>query len=302
MRLVDKGFDNPKPDKFLAEVQGVISEVDTVSDDNIQTGKEIAQKSSKRIHEALNNPDTQGLKTGFYGIDEITNISGSKLILIAARPKVGKTSLMTSIMRNMLDDGVTVGCLSLEMDEGEITNRWIGELADVNPMRFRYNSGFRQDEINRIHDAHFIIDGWNLFLDDKSGDISDIERKCRKMKRLGCEIIFIDQLSKIRGEGKEREVYAKNTARLADLKKELRIPIVLLCQLNREGTERPTMNNLGRTGALEEDADMIFILHREPNESYRTTCALVAHRQGGVQDFELDFTPIRSTFNKINRG
>ena len=299
MKLVDMGFSNPDPDEFITAVQKAVMNIDTAEKDTILSGKEIATRSFDRIEKALTDPDSAGLNLGFPDIDEIINVSGSKLILIAARPKVGKTAFMTSIISNMCRFGNTVGCLSLEMDESEITNRFIGELGDINPGRLNYSGDLKPGELNRIADAHGQISDWNIFIDDYGGNIEAVERKCRKLKKLGCQAIFIDQLSKIRGTGSATEVYSKNTSRLALLKKELRIPIFLLCQINREGTAKPTMRNLKQTGMLEEDADMIFILHREPNEDSETDCMLVAHRQGGTKDFKLDFTKIRITFNKV---
>lgn len=302
LKLVDKGFSNPNSDDFISEVQRVALGLETADKDTILSGQDIANLSINRIEKALTSPESDGLSTGFFSIDEIVNISGSKLILIAARPKIGKTSLMTSMIRNMCDFGYTVGCLSLEMDEEEITKRWIGELGNINPGRLKYSGGLDRKDLQSIHQAHNQIASWNLFLDDHGGNIDTVERKCRKLKKLGCQIIFIDQLSKISGVGKATEVYSNNTSRLAILKKELRIPIVLLCQINREGTEKPTMGNLKQTGMLEEDADMIFILHRKQGEPTWTDCMLVAHRQGGVQDFELEFTANRMTFNKMPSG
>ncbi|MBU3951014.1 MAG: hypothetical protein KKF12_12240 [Proteobacteria bacterium] len=302
MKIADLGFSNPDPDEFISKFQQAAMGLETSKEDEILNGNDLAHETLTRIERAITDPGSDGLLLGFYEIDEITRISGSLLILISARPKVGKTAFMTSIVENMCNFGHTVGVLSLEMDRQELSNRWIAKLADINPMRFNYSGNLTTEEIKRISKACDHMSTWKLFIDDHGGDISDVRRKCRKMKKLGCDAIFIDQLSKIKGKGNQFERYTENCSEIAMLKKELRIPIFLLCQINREAERqnRPTMANLKQTGALEEDADMIFILHREEGEKHKTDVILAAHRHGGTRDFKLHFNPQRIHFSSFN--
>lgn len=298
MELMEQGFNNPNPAEFIENFQRTAMELDSGKEDSITDAPTFSAWVKNKIKSDIEDANSDGLKTGFMPVDEITNITGSKLILIAARPKIGKTAFMTTVVRNMCEMfGYTVGVLSLEMDKKEIADRWVSGLANINPMRFRYSGGIAQSQLKDIEAACDYLGNWKLFIDDQNCNIEDVKRKCRKMKKLGCQAIFIDQISKISGGDKDNYTrFTHHCNQLALLKKELRLPIFLLCQIKRNTNEKPTMDELKQTGALEEDADMIFILHREREEKRKTELMLVAHRQGGTQDFILDFNPNRILF------
>lgn len=300
MRVSEIGFNNPDPEEFVDMFYGLTSDLEIDTDDRILNGEEFANSAMDFIEQSILNKNSDGIQLGFRDIDEIVNIFGSKLILIAARPGIGKTAFMTSIVENICSVNRSVGILEIEMDKEEIGNRFIGKLANINPGKFKFSGNLDSEDLDGIKNACAQISRWDLFIDDSGCTIDDVKRKCRKMKKLGCEVIFIDQLSKITGgKGSQFERYTENCSQIALLKKELRIPIFLLCQINREGAEKPTMSNLKQTGMLEEDADMIFILHRDDLTQNETDVMLVKHRQGGVKDFTLTFNRNRITFNKI---
>jgi len=297
LRLGEKGFNNPDPEKYIDEFYKLTTEIEVNTSDKILTAVEFSHLTYDAIEEALKRKESDGIYLGFNEIDELISLTGSKLILIAARPGVGKTSFLTSIVENICTVGRSAGVLEIEMDNEDIGNRIVGKLANINPQRFKYSGNLKKEDNYKILNACNEISQWKLFIDDSSCKIEDVKRKCRKMKKLGCDAIFIDQLSKIGGSGSQFERYTENCTQIALLKKELRIPIFLLCQINREGSERPTMSNLKQTGMLEEDADLIFILHRKPDEETVTDVILAKHRQGATQEFKLNFNKIRSTFN-----
>jgi len=297
--LGEKGFNNPDPDKYIDDFYKLTTEIEVNTSDKILTSLEFSNMTYDGIQEALKRKESDGIHLGFPEIDELISLVGSKLILIAARPGIGKTSFLTSVVENMCTVGRSAGVLEIEMDNEDIGNRIVGKLADINPQRFKYSGSIKEDEETKIVNACSEISRWKLFIDDSGCKIEDVKRKCRKMKKLGCDAIFIDQLSKISGTGNQFERYTENCTQIALLKKELRIPIFLLCQINREGAERPTMANLKQTGMLEEDADLIFILHRKPDEEMVTDVILAKHRQGATQEFKLNFNKIRSTFNEV---
>jgi replicative DNA helicase len=196
------------------------------------------------------------------------HILGSKLIIIAARPGMGKTALMLSVAKFLGYQEVKSTIISIEMDKEALTDRFLSEEANINSLCFYARNSISDKNIERLEDAASNLSYLPINIDDSGCKIQDIERKCRKAKKMGSEIIFIDQLSKISFPANltDFQGYTKNCNRIAGLKKELRIPIVLLCQLNRNvedrNNKRPKLSDLKQTGAIEEDADMIFFIYR----------------------------------------
>ncbi len=220
------------------------------------------------IKKTVSTEKERSLILGFPRLDRVLNIEGSKLIVVAGRPAMGKTAFAVTCMRNLARLGVGCGFLSIEMGQEEILNRWLSMETGLNSMKFYQYQGLDAEEIEQLEQAAKEMTNWNIQIDDTgSVGIEDVERKTRKMVRNGAKVIFIDQLSKIRGKtGDQFKDYTTNCNRIADLKKELETPIFLLSQLNRElekrADKRPTLADLKNTGALEEDADAVIFLFR----------------------------------------
>lgn len=220
-----------------------------------------------------------GIQTGFRMLDRLTGgLMDDIYCILAARPKQGKTALMMDLADNIARDGHKVGIFSCEMSKRALRDRWISKRSGVSTVALRDSEGIRRnmDAIVRAADQIAKLP----MLIDASGamSIGELKRRARKMVRAGAEILFIDQASWIRGEGKDKFAQQGHVSNeIAALKKELHIPIVLLCQINRDsektGDPRPTKSDLKNSGAFEEDADIIMLLHRpwvyfEHNEKY----------------------------------
>jgi replicative DNA helicase len=241
-------------------------------DDAIKRVRDIVIEHIERIANA--NTQTQGAyyKTGFPGIDRALRIMDGKLIIIAGRPGMGKTSLAVSMARNLDRLGVVVGFLSIEMPENEIMDRWLSMESGIDSAKFGRYGAMQTEDIDMLTRAGERIFNTSQKLIDGSGslDIADVERKCRKMVRQGAEVIFIDQLSQIGNRqikaGEKTALFTENTTRIARLKKELNIPIFLLAQLNREmrtrSNKEPVLSDLKQSGQIEEDADAVLFVHR----------------------------------------
>ena len=140
-------------------------------------------------------------------------------------------------------------------------------------------------EIQSLNDAGAVFYNSNILLDETGSlDISDVERKCRIMKKMGAQVIFIDQLSQIGNRqikaGEATSLYSENCTRLARLKKELKLPVFLLHQLNRDMKVRqnkePIVSDLKQSGKIEEDADAVIFIHRpEEYESDQAAKAIL---------------------------
>lgn len=253
------------------------------------------------------------IKTGFMELDSLLpgGFSGSKLVIIAARPGIGKTAMMLSMARRMAYDRHRVAIMSLEMDADELMDRFVAMESNVNTVRLA-SSRITSDEWSAITDAGGRISGWPIRIDDAGGlTIAEIRRRCRKMATAGAEIIFIDQLSKITGgQGKsEYERRSDVVNQLALLKKELRMPIVLLAQINRQGEpDRPMLSNLKSTGSLEEDADIVLLGHRkyyysrDPLEINQAQWDLAKHRGGPTRVIDLRWEPRLTLFTNPQQG
>lgn len=239
------------------------------SNDNFVGMAELVTSTVEEINRANKTKNSRGYRIGFGELDSFLHITGSKLVVVAARPMVGKTAFATSIMLNMANNGFKIGFLSLEMAKDEIAKRMLAIEADVNLMRIGKYQGLSSEELKKIKEAKDKLEAMPIIIDDQGSlSIEDVERKCRKLKKAGCQVIFIDQLSQISGRKgqSEFERYTENCNRIARFKKELGLPIFLLCQINREADKRsnrePQLSDLKNTGSIEEDADIVILLHR----------------------------------------
>jgi len=246
--------------------------------DCIVNVRDIIQKHVDRIENANTQQTERGYKIGFPNIDRRLKLHGGKLIIIAGRPRMGKTSLSVTIARNLDKEGVTVGFLSIEMPEDEIMDRWIAIESNVDSSKFGMYKGLKGNDFRDLSDAASVLYESKIMIDETGSlDITDVERKARKMKKAGAQVLIIDQLSQIGNKyiksGDTTALHSTNCNRLARLKKELKIDIFLLAQLNRNlenrANKEPMLADLKQTGSLEEDADAILFIHRP--EEYAVT-------------------------------
>lgn len=258
-----------------------------------------------------------GIKTGFYLLDQATGgIRGSKFVVIAGRPGMGKSSLALNIIDHCGKEQIPCGVFSLEMDKEEWNDRHITLLTGISTSRLNRDGGPDAQDWQSILNAAGVISQYPIMLDDEGGlTVPELKRRARIMAKNGAQIIFIDQLSKVRGSGKDRFERAANVVNeLSLLPKELRIPVVLLAQINREAekrkvnspgrwTHKPGLSMLKDTGSLEEDADIVLLVYR-PFFYTRATeddgfanVEIAKHRGGPVLDVELRWNGKRMAFS-----
>ena len=256
--------------------------------------------------ERLNGPDKNkylGISTGFSYLDRITTgLNKSDLIVLAARPSVGKTSFALNICSNIVRsrDDIAVAVFSLEMTKEQIAQRIISSLAGVKSQKFRTGE-FTDDEMDRITEATSELYNAKLYLDDTSGiSLQEIKAKARRIKNLG--LIVVDYLQLMSGSGRRSENRVNEISEITRsfkvMAKELNVPIILLSQLSR-GTEkekrRPMLSDLRDSGSIEQDADIVMFLHRESTEEEREAAMqeillLVAkNRHGEIRNIHLNF-------------
>lgn len=238
------------------------------------TAKTVINKAFKRIEDAIASPDgITGVTTGMKDIDWMTaGLQDGDFILIGGRPSMGKTALALNWMIAAARTGVKCACFSLEMSEAQIGERLLGAESCVNIQTAKRNKSGDADWA-RMASAGTRLAGYDYYVDDTSSTtISEIRAKCRKLKNLGWVMIDYLQLVKpMGGDGRNNQVseISRGCKMLAG---ELKCPVVVLSQLNRElekrSNKRPIMSDLRDSGSLEQDADVIVFVYRE--EHYQT--------------------------------
>lgn len=267
-----------------------------------------------------NDPDITGISTGYDSLDHvIMGLRPTEMIVLAARPSIGKTALALNIAENIAlgSRRVPVGIFSLEMGTKQLVLRFISSLARINMGDIRHCAmpRSRWDDIanagHRLKEAPLYID------DSASGlDVIEIRSRARRMKaEHDIGVLFIDYLQLIRPTGGNRSTTRENevaaiSGGIKGLARELDIPIVVLAQLNRQAEQaggRPKLSHLRESGAIEQDADIVMLLHRERDvgntsldvQGAQDAEVIVAkHRNGQTGTAELLFIPAFTRFEK----
>ena len=213
-----------------------------------------------------------GTPSGFADLDSLTGgFQHGNLIVVAARPSMGKSSLATNIAENAaIDHGVPVALFSLEMSEAELAHRFIASQARVSSDELR-KGRVRGDRWPKVLNAVEKLASAPIYLDDSS-DIGVLEMRAKARRlhaRHGLGLIVVDYMQLMSSgkkvESRQQEV-SEFSRQIKLLAKELEVPIIALSQLNRgpeqRGDKRPMMSDLRESGSLEQDADMVILLHR----------------------------------------
>ena len=222
------------------------------------------------------NGTVTGIPTGFYDLDfKTSGFQNSDLILVAARPAMGKTAFVLNIASHMaFKKNVTVAIFSLEMSKEQLINRMFSLESGVEAQKLR-TGDLEDSDWERLIESANVIGNSNLIIEDKSGiTISELRSKCRKYKlehNLG--IIIIDYLQLMSGDGRRgrqenRQQEISDISRsLKNLARELNVPVVALSQLSRAVEQRPDhrpmLSDLRESGAIEQDADIVMFLYRD---------------------------------------
>ncbi len=277
--IVSAGYDlNPIEDS-LEQAEKLIFDISSQkASKSLVPIKDLIYDTYAKIEERYNNKgQLTGVASGFYDLDTYTNgLQKSDLIILAARPAMGKTSFALNIAQNVaLRANVPVAIFSLEMSKDQLTQRLLCSEAEVDTQRLK-TGNMQQKDWEKIAMAMNNLSEAKIYIDDTAGcTITDLRAKCRRLamaeKDLG--LIVIDYLQLIEGSGREdRMQQISSISRgLKILAKELNIPIIALSQLSRavEGRtdKRPMLSDLRESGSIEQDADIVMFIYRD--EYYR---------------------------------
>jgi len=302
------------------------SEVFKVAEGNIKKAAApismVLDRALETIKNAQNNQNKySGKPSGFTALDGLTSgWQKGNMIVIAARPAMGKTAFVLSMLRNMaIDFNLPVAMFSLEMSNEQLVNRMIVSEAELDHYKIK-NGQLTENDWKNIYDKTKRLATAPIFLDDTPAlSIMEFRAKCRRLReKHKIECVFLDYLQLMTTSNpasREQEV-SMISRQIKAVAMELEIPIIALSQLNRSvemrgGNKRPQLSDLRESGAIEQDADLVLFIHRpeyykiEVTEDGEPTKGLAEiiiakNRHGAVDDVRLEFIPELTKFTDRN--
>jgi replicative DNA helicase len=328
-KLIDRCIiGQEEPEEILAGAEDTILKLgETRVNDTLVNTEQILSNFEGGINVFLDpSKRIKGTSTGFYKFDEMTaGMHEGELIILAARPSMGKTALALNIAHHVatnMQDPKTVAIFSLEMSNDSLLTRMICAASMVDQQKFR--AGFlNQDERRRLQMELGRLVQAPLYIDDTSGtNLMDVHAKLRRLKaEQGLGLVIIDYLqlmsSRGRSENRNQEVSAISRG-LKLMAKEMKVPFLVLSQLSRApetrpGDHRPQLSDLRESGSIEQDADLVMFIYREEvynrdREDLKGKAKLIIAKQrnGPIGDVNLVFihhaTKFENPLNDVDDG
>ena len=320
--IMARGYrDEDTADEVLQAAEKAVFDI---AGQQFRTGfKEVAPIVSRVFQEIKERADRKapitGLETGFIDLDKITaGLHPSDLIIVAARPGLGKTSLCLNIATHVaIREKKNVGIFSLEMSEDQLVKRFLSSEARIDQSRI--NTGFlNRDDWMRLKQASDDITEAGIYIDDTVNvPITELRTKARRLSlEKGLDLLIIDYLQLMSGSGTNR--YENRTQEIAQISrglkgiaKELNIPVIAVSQLSRAvesrrgDDKRPKLSDLRESGSIEQDADIVMFIYREDaedptGENHGTAELIIAkHRNGSTGTVNVAFSPQFTKFDNL---
>ncbi|WP_047547022.1 replicative DNA helicase [Psychroserpens sp. Hel_I_66] len=326
--IIEEAYDETK-DVFdlLDNAEAKLYEV---TQGNVKKSTETAQslviQAKKKIEEISNKEGMSGIPTGFTKLDRLTSgWQPSDLIIIAARPGMGKTALTLTMARNIaVDSNIPVAFFSLEMSSVQLITRLISSETSLSSEKLRTGK-LEKHEWEQLNVKVKTLEKAPLFIDDTpSLSIFDLRAKARRLaSQYGIKVIMVDYLQLMtaggsqKGGNREQEI-STISRNLKALAKELSIPVIALSQLSRAvetrgGSKRPLLSDLRESGAIEQDADIVSFIYRpeyykidEWDDEERSPTEgqgefiVAKHRNGGLENIRLKFVGHLGKFDNLD--
>ena len=299
------------------EIYNISEQLDTSTLVNINTSFSGVLDKFEHIQKDKNY--YQGLKTGFTGLDDLTNgLHNGNLIILAARPSVGKTTFAMNIVENVaIREKAVCAVFALEMTRDELAQRMICSIANVSAQS-ALKGKLSDDDWQKLWQAQKVFAETKIFIDDTSmTTCPEILSKCRRLKsRAGrLDLVVVDHIQLMnatkKSDSRQQEV-TEISRGLKMIAKELNVPVLALSQLSRQVTgrkgQRPVLSDLRESGAIEQDADIVAFIHRPDltaDEKEKSSgkikegvaeIILAKNRSGACESFELVFKGEKSKF------
>ncbi len=304
----------------------------SIGESLIKGGYKEASSLLKEAYKEIDNKRSKkdgiiGVASGFIELDKVTQgWQKSDLVIIAARPGMGKTAFLLSMMRNAaIDHNAAVAIFSLEMSGLQLINRVISAEAEIEAEKLKKGSLEDHEWEQLMHKTNKISDA-QIFVDDTPAlSIFDLRAKCRRLKsKHDISLVMVDYLQLMTGSSnknfgnREQEIAAISRA-LKCIAKELNVPVIAASQLSRSvetrgGDKRPQLSDLRESGSIEQDADMVIFLYRPeyygltekddgtPVENGYTEAIIGKHRNGSLKNVGLKFISKYTKFTDLNNN
>lgn len=273
----------------------------------------VSEGMKKLKHRIASGGGVSGISTGYVDLDRsLAGLHDSDLIILAARPSMGKTALAMNMVNKIAGDGVPVAVFSHEMSKSQLVDRMLSSVSRVPAHRIR--SGYVSEEnMGSIAHAAGIIAGSQIYIDDTpSMPVQEIRRRTRKMKKkYGIGLMVMDYMQLATSpKAKSREQEISDISRqMKAIAKELNIPVMCLSQLNRSleqrSDKRPVLSDLRDSGQIEQDADVVMFIYRDEVYNKSTTDNGIAEiiigkqRNGPTGRVKMAFLGETMTFNDL---
>lgn len=259
--------------------------------------------------------DITGIPTGYYELDKITSgFHPHELIIIAARPGMGKTAIALNMVNNIaINAKKSVALFNMEMGAEQLAMRMLASVGQIDSGKLK-TGNLEHSDWKRINEAVSRLSGSRIFIDDTAGiTVNEIRAKCRRLAASpsGLDIVVIDYLTLIQGNSKSganRQQEVSDISRaLKTMAMELDVPVIALSQLSRGIEQRtdkkPMLSDLRESGAIEQDADIVAFLHCSDEEREKENSLMEfvirKHRNGPLKDIPLIFQRNTSTFANV---
>ncbi|MGI5896199.1 MAG: replicative DNA helicase [Oscillospiraceae bacterium] len=277
-----------------------------INDVIIQTYDQLQKLSSEDRNQYL------GLKTGFSALDRITTgLNKSDLILIAARPAMGKTAFVLNLASNVAKiSKKQVAIFSLEMSKEQLVSRMLSSEARISGHNLRMGT-LSAEEWVRLASAAEILSQTEIYLDDiPSATVADMKAKLRRLPDLGLVVIdYLQLMSTGRRDGNRVQEVSEITRNLKIMAKEMNVPVITLSQLSRSPDSRtdhrPMLSDLRESGSIEQDADIVMFLYRdayyneESEEQNVAECIVAKNRHGETDTVRLHWDGAHTLFTSL---
>ena len=306
-------------DSIFDQAQKIIFNASNFTKKRFISIKETLTEAWERFeHLSKHSDEIRGIKSGFPDLDnKLAGFQKSDLIILAARPSMGKTSLALDFARHAaIRHGHKVAIFSLEMSVHQLVDRVISAESYVDSWKLRTGKVNNEEELMRIRDAMASLSSAPIYIDDESSNtIIKMKAEARRLKQeFGLDLIIVDYLQlmvpKTASDSTVQQV-TEISRSLKQLARELEVPVIALSQLSRAVEQRggrPRLSDLRDSGSIEQDADVVMFIHREDKNNEASDRKNIAeiliekHRNGPTGKIELYFDEQRTSFVSIDKN
>ena len=293
------------PNMYIEQIIQNLQKIEFQNKEDESFTKQIC-KTIESIEKNINKEKDYSYYTGFFDLDSMTDgLHPGELTVIGARPGVGKTTFALQILERIASKGRKTAYVSLEMSDEQLIQKILSKRTRINSRKIR-NGDLTEEQIVELTNACMETSGLPISILTKANTIQQIELEARRMKNKNkLDLLVIDYLQLVRNAGsfKNREQEVADISRtLKLLSLELEIPIIALCQLNRNASKNePTLADIRESGAIEQDADNVIFLYVDNPENDIISVDLQKQRSGNIGISKLIFRKANSEFINIER-